>query len=86
MTSIAANSANKHLADFEGTKNKHRISTAVKRPQHVEFDDGKSEMSFLSQASSSNFSSVLQRGRGINPMIVGGGGLNDITGATIDAH
>ena len=86
MTSIAANSANKHLADFGGTKNKHRISTAVKRPQHDEFDDGKSEMSYLSQATSSNISSVLQRGRGINPMIVGGGGLNDITGATIDAH
>jgi hypothetical protein len=45
-------------------------------------------MSYLSHATSSNFSSVLQRGRGINPQIVGGGGLNDISGMSHqqDAH
>ncbi len=48
VTSIAANSANKHLADFGGGKKQHRVSTAVKKPQQEEFDDGKSEMSYLS--------------------------------------
>ena len=66
MTSIAANSANKHLADF-GAKKQPRVSTAVKKPLHDDYDDGKSDISYLSQVTSSNFSSVLQRGKGLNP-------------------
>ncbi len=59
MTSIAANSANKALADF-GAQKKPRVSTAVKRTEN---DDLRSEYSYQSSshlATSSNFSSVLK--------------------------
>ena len=59
MTSIAANSANKALADF-GAQKKPRVSTAVKRAEN---DDLRSEYSYQSSshlATSSNFSSVLK--------------------------
>ena len=66
MTSIAANSANKHLADF-GAKKQPRVSTAVKKPQHEDYDDGRSDISYLSQVTSSNFSSLLQQGKCLKP-------------------
>ncbi len=67
MTSIAANSANKHLADFGGASKKPRVSTAVKRNDYNN-DDMRSELSYQSSHlnSSSNFSSVLKRGPAIN--------------------
>ena len=63
MTSIAANSANKALADFGGGvyAKKARNSTAVKRNDHN--DDMRSELSYQSSShlgTSSNFSSVLK--------------------------
>ena len=60
MTSIAANSGNKALADFGGVK-KQRVSTAIKRNDPN--DDLRSEYSYQSSShlgTSSNFSSVLK--------------------------
>ena len=61
MTSIAANSANKALADFGAHSKKARVSTAVKR--NDQNDDLRSELSYQSSShlgTSSNFSSVLK--------------------------
>ncbi|TNV78330.1 hypothetical protein FGO68_gene9574 [Halteria grandinella] len=60
MTSIAANSANKQLADFGSVQKKRssRPQTAVKKE---DIDDSRSDASYISYATSSNFSSVLKR-------------------------
>jgi len=61
MTSIAANSANKALADFGVHPKNARVSTAVKR--NDQNDDLRSELSYQSSShlgTSSNFSSVLK--------------------------
>ena len=61
MTSIAANTGNKALADFGGASKKPRVSTAVKRNDPNE--DLRSELSYQSSShlgTSSNFSSVLK--------------------------
>lgn len=60
MTSIAANSANKQLADFGSVQKKRssRHQTAVKKE---EIDDSRSDASYLSYGTSSNFSSVMKR-------------------------
>lgn len=60
MTSIAPNSANKQLADFGSVQKKRssRPQTAVKRE---DVDDSRSEASYISYGTSSNFSSVLKR-------------------------
>ena len=62
MTSIAGNSGNKHLADFCSQQKRHgsRINTATKRTEDM--DDNRSEASYISYASSSNFSSVMKKG------------------------
>lgn len=57
MTSIAANSANKHLADFSHPAKKSRHS-AHRKPDD---DDARSEASYVSYGSTSHFSSVLKR-------------------------
>jgi len=60
MTSIAANSANKQLADFGSVQKKRssRPQTAVKKE---DIEDSRSDASYISYATSSNFSSVLKR-------------------------
>lgn len=73
MTSIAANSGNKHLADFGAGSKKPRVSTAVKRNDN---DDIRSELSYQSShlGTSSNFSSVLKNripAHGINTSMGG---------------
>lgn len=57
MTSLVANSANKQLADFGSL---HKGSHRGKVTKKDEFDDNRSEASYVSYAqSSSNFSSVM---------------------------
>ena len=61
MTSIiTGNSANKQLADFGSVQKKRssRPQTAVKRE---DIDDTRSDASYISYATSSNFSSVMKR-------------------------
>lgn len=83
MTSIAANSANKQLADFGSVQKKRssRPQTAVKKE---DIDDSRSDASYISYATSSNFSSVLKHPQvtsfhpsGVPP--VGAGDLSAVT-------
>jgi hypothetical protein len=61
MTSIAANSANKHLADFGSVQKKRVGSRPMTTAKREEVDDSRSDASYISYATSSNFSSIMKR-------------------------
>jgi hypothetical protein len=61
-TIIAGNSANKHLADFGSHQKRAARPTTAGGRAPTDIDDSRSELSAMSYATSSNFSSVLKRG------------------------